>query len=278
MTPVRTVASLRRLLKEWRADGATVALVPTMGALHDGHRALVDAARERADRVVASLFVNPRQFSPGEDFERYPRNEARDMARFRDFGVDCVYAPSIDAIYGEGFATTVKVAGPGEGLEEEARPGFFGGVATVVLKLLLQSGADVAVFGEKDYQQLLVVTRLVRDLDLEVAIHAVATVREADGLAISSRNAYLDHGQRRLAPRFHATLQEASSALGSGVPPVRALDTARKALEDAFDRVDYLELRDSLGLGPARRSARLLGAVHLGSTRLIDNVPVDLPG
>ncbi len=278
MTPVRTVASLRRLLEAWRAAGDTVALVPTMGALHDGHRALVDAARERADRVVASLFVNPRQFAPDEDFERYPRNEARDMARFREFGADCVYAPSADVIYPAGYATTVSVAGPARGLESDLRPGFFDGVATVVLRLLLHSGAGMAVFGEKDYQQLLVITRLVRDLDLPVAIVPVATVREADGLAMSSRNAYLDGGQRRRAPRLHAVLQEARCALASGRPPAGVLETGRKDLEDAFDHVDYLELKDSLTLGPAQRSARLLAAVHLGPARLIDNVPVDLPG
>ena len=281
MTPLRTVAALRRRLDEWRVAGDTVALVPTMGALHDGHVALVRVARERARRVVASLFVNPAQFAPGEDFARYPRDEAADMARFLDAGVDLVYAPGARDMYPEGFATTVTPGGAAQGLEADYREGFFSGVATVVLKLFMQTGADVAVFGEKDYQQLVVVKQMVRDLDLRIDIVPVATVREADGLAMSSRNAYLGAQDRRRAAGLFRILMETRGVLGGGEPMDATILDASRSLEAAFDAVDYLSLRDPVTLGVVEtqaRAARLLAAVRLGGTRLIDNVAVTLPG
>lgn len=281
MTPLRTVAALRRQLDEWRVAGDTVALVPTMGALHDGHVALVRVARERARRVVASLFVNPAQFAPGEDFARYPRDEAADMARFLDAGVDLVYAPGARDMYPKGFATTVTPGGAAQGLEADYREGFFSGVATVVLKLFMQTGADVAVFGEKDYQQLVVVKQMVRDLDLRIDIVPVATVREADGLAMSSRNAYLGSRDRRRAAGLFRILMETRGVLGGGESMDAAILDASRSLEAAFDAVDYLSLRDPVTLGVVEtqaRAARLLAAVRLGGTRLIDNVAVTLPG
>ncbi len=281
MTPVRTVATLRRQLDEWRVAGDTIALVPTMGALHDGHRALIRAARERTCRVVASLFVNPMQFAPDEDFACYPRDEAGDIASFLDAGVDLVYAPGTRDMYPHGFATTVTPGGAGEGLEADHRDGFISGVATVVLKLFMQTGADVAVFGEKDYQQLVVVTQMVRDLDLRIDIVPVATVREADGLAMSSRNAYLGGDDRQRAAGLFRILMETRGALGAGEPPDTAVRNAVRRLEEAFDAVDYLSLRDPVTLSAAERragAARLLCAVRLGGTRLIDNVAVTLPG
>ena len=281
MTPVRTVAALRRQLDEWRVASDTIALVPTMGALHDGHLALVRAARERARRVVASLFVNPTQFAPGEDFTRYPRDETGDMADFRSAGVDLVYAPGTEDMYPSGFATTVTPGGAAQGLEANHREGFFSGVATVVLKLFMQTGADVAVFGEKDYQQLVVVKQMVRDLDLRIDIVPVATVREADGLAMSSRNAYLGAQDRHRAAGLFRILMETRGVLGEGEPPDIAVRNASRRLEAAFDAVDYLSLRDPVTLGVVETqasAARLLSAVRLGGTRLIDNVAVTLPG
>ncbi len=281
MKPVRTLAELRRQLDEWRVAGDTVALVPTMGALHDGHLALVRVARECARRVVASLFVNPAQFAPGEDFACYPRDEAADMACFLDAGVDLVYAPETQDMYPRGFATTVTPGGAAQGLEADYREGFFSGVATVVLKLFMQTGADVAVFGEKDYQQLVVVKQMVRDLDLRIDIVPVATVREADGLAMSSRNAYLGAEERHRAAGLFRILMETRDALGRGEPADAAIVDASRSLETAFDAVDYLSLRDSVTLGAVETqvpAARLLSAVRLGTTRLIDNVAVTLPG
>lgn len=281
MTPVRTVAALRRQLDEWRVAGDTIALVPTMGALHDGHLALVRAARERACRVVASLFVNPTQFAPGEDFARYPRDEAGDVARFLDAGVDLVYAPGREDMYPPGFATAVTPSGAARGLEADYREGFFSGVATVVLKLFAQTGADAAVFGEKDYQQLVVVKQMVRDLDLRIDIVPVATVREADGLAMSSRNAYLGATERERAAGLFRILTETRGVLGEGKPPDVAVRNASRRLEAAFDAVDYLALRDPVSLDAVETrasTARLLSAVRLGGTRLIDNVAVTLPG
>ncbi len=281
MTPVRTVAALRLQLDEWRVAGDTIVLVPTMGALHDGHLALVRVARERARRVVASLFVNPAQFAPGEDFASYPRNEAEDMACFLDAGVDLVYAPEAQDMYPEGFATTVTPGGAAQGLEADYREGFFSGVATVVLKLFMQTRADAAVFGEKDYQQLVVVNQMVRDLDLGIDIVPVATVREADGLAMSSRNVYLGAEDRHRAAGLFRILLETRDVLGGGEPPDTAIRNALRRLEAAFDAVDYLSLRDPVTLGVVEtraRAARLLSAVRLGGTRLIDNVAVTLPG
>ena len=277
MLTLRQVAQLRDTLDGWRAAGETVALVPTMGALHAGHLSLVAIARAHADRVVASLFVNPRQFAPGEDFASYPRNEAGDAAAFEAAGIDLLWAPDTAAMYPPGFALTLVPEGPALGLEADMRPGFFSGVATVVAKLFTQTGADIAVFGEKDWQQLQVIARMTADLDLRTRILSGATVREADGLAMSSRNAYLSPSQRERAAALHATLARAAAALSAGEEMAGVLDRERRHLAEVFDALDYLELRTPQALLPVTRltgPARLLAAVRLGSTRLIDNLAV----
>lgn len=276
---VRTVAELRARVAAWRAAGLKVGLVPTMGALHAGHLSLVTAARREADRVVASVFVNPTQFGPNEDFSAYPRQEARDALMLAEAGAHLLYAPGVCEMYPEGFATTVSVAGLSEGLCGDVRPGHFQGVATVVSKLLLQALPDVAVFGEKDYQQLQVIRRVVRDLDIPVAVRGAATVREADGLAMSSRNAYLTAAERAVAPALHRVLSGLADRLaGGGEAAAPLLDQGRRDLLAAgFAAVDYVELRDAATLAPldrADRPARLLAAVRLGKARLIDNVAV----
>ena len=262
----------------WRADGRGVGLVPTMGALHAGHLALVEEARRRCPRVVVSVFVNPAQFAPGEDFDEYPRDEAGDMARLAALGVDLVFAPGRDEIYPAGFATTVTVAGVGDGLCAATRPHFFAGVATVVTKLLVQCLPDVAVFGEKDYQQLVVVRRLARDLDIPVEIVGVPTVREADGLAMSSRNAYLTPDERRIAGGLNVLLADVAGRVARGEAASSALAWGRQRLAGmGFDSIDYLELRDAETLEPVARAirpARVLAAVSIGGARLIDNRPV----
>ena len=277
MRTVTTVAELRACVEGWRAHGERVALVPTMGALHQGHMMLVARGRELAERSIVSLFVNPRQFAPGEDFAAYPRNLESDSSKLAEAEVDLLYAPAPDQIYPEGFATAVSVGGPAEGLEGDVRPGFFIGVATVVAKLLAQAMPDVAVFGEKDYQQLVVVKRLVRDLDLRARIVGVPTVREEDGLACSSRNAYLDADQREVAPRLFRVLSATAERLGAGHDSAEELATANRELAAAFDRVDYVALRDAESMSAdvtPGRTGRLLAAAVLGTTRLIDNVPV----
>ena len=275
---VETVANLRRAVGVWRADGHRVGLVPTMGALHAGHLALVEEARRRCPRVVVSVFVNPAQFAPGEDFDAYPRDEAGDMAKLAALGVDLVFAPGRDEIYPAGFATTVTVAGAGDGLCAATRPHFFAGVATVVTKLLVQCLPDVAVFGEKDYQQLVVVRRLARDLDIPVEIVGVPTVREADGLAMSSRNAYLTPDERRIAGGLNVLLADVAGRVARGEAASGALAWGRQRLAGmGFDSIDYLELRDAETLEPverATRPARVLAAVRIGGARLIDNRPV----
>ncbi|MCH7931128.1 MAG: pantoate--beta-alanine ligase [Proteobacteria bacterium] len=275
---VDTVADLRRAVDAWRADGHGVGLAPTMGALHAGHLALVEEARRRCPRVVVSVFVNPAQFAPGEDFDEYPRDEAGDMAKLAALGVDLVFAPGRDEIYPAGFATTVTVAGVGDGLCAATRPHFFAGVATVVTKLLVQCLPDVAVFGEKDYQQLVVVRRLARDLDIPVEIVGVPTVREADGLAMSSRNAYLTPDERRIAGGLNVLLADVAGRVARGEAASGALAWGRQRLEGmGFDSIDYLELRDAETLEPVARAirpARVLAAVCIGGARLIDNRPV----
>jgi pantoate--beta-alanine ligase len=277
---VRTVAALRAQIAAWRADGARIGLVPTMGALHEGHLSLIRAARGEADRVVASLFVNPTQFAPGEDLAAYPRDESGDAAALAGAGCDLLYAPSADEIYPPGFSTRISVAGVSEPLEGASRPQHFGGVATVVAKLLIQCAPDVAVFGEKDYQQLLVIRRLVRDLDLPVRIVGAPTVRAPDGLALSSRNAYLSAAERHIAGQLNGVLRAAAEAAARGERVDAIEATARAALADAgFNAVDYVEVRDAddlslQGPGPIDRPARVLAAVRLGKTRLIDNWPV----
>jgi pantoate--beta-alanine ligase len=274
----RTVAALRDAVGGWRAKGERVGLVPTMGALHRGHLALVEAAHGQCERVVASLFVNPKQFGPREDFAAYPRDEAADLAKFAEAGVDFVFAPSVEEIYPPGFASNIRVAGVSERLEGAHRPGHFDGVATVVAKLLLQCLPDAAFFGEKDYQQLMVVRRLVRDLDIPVRIEGVVTVREPDGLALSSRNVYLSPEERRVAPRLYRVLNDTAAVLRERPDAAApALAGGISALDGAGFVTDYLELRDAADLSPMitlDRPARLLAAARLGRTRLIDNIAV----
>ena len=276
---VRTVGELHARVAVWRAGGERVGLVPTMGALHEGHLSLVARALENCDRVVVTLFVNPKQFGPNEDFARYPRDEQADAAKLAAAGADLLYAPDVATMYGAGFATTVTVTGLTDGMEGAVRPGHFAGVATVVAKLLNQAGADDAYFGEKDYQQLCVIRRMAGDLDIATRIHGVPTVREADGLALSSRNAYLTPAQRKAAPALQRALAEAAAALMQGAAVTPTLDTARAAiLKAGFDAVDYVELRDADTLAPLAsltRPARLLAAARLGQTRLIDNLAVE---
>ncbi len=276
---VRTVAALRHEVSAWRSQRLRVALVPTMGALHRGHLALVARARTLADRIVASLFVNPSQFAPNEDFARYPRDETADAAQLAAAGCDLLYAPGVEEIYPPGFTATVDPGPIAERLCGRFRPGHFRGVATVVTKLLLEALPDVACFGEKDYQQLQMIRGVARDLDIPVRIEGVATVREADGLALSSRNAYLSPAERRIAPALHRTLGEMAVRVRSGMPPRDAERAAIEALQKAgFSTVDYVELCDAATLDPLLRldrPARALAAARLGTTRLIDNVPVE---
>jgi pantoate--beta-alanine ligase len=272
---IRTLAPLREQIRRWRGAGATVALVPTMGALHEGHIDLVTLARARCTRVVVSIFVNPAQFGPREDFSRYPRDEAGDLAKLRQAGCDAVWSPDATLMYPPGFATRITPAGVAEGLESDFRPHFFGGVATVCCKLFTQVLPDIAVFGEKDYQQLLVVRQMVRDLDLQLEIVAAPTRREADGLAMSSRNAYLSPQERAVAPILHQVLQTVAR---SGGRDAKVIAEGKKTLEAAGFRVDYLEVRDAETLTPvesgAARPLRALAAAWLGKTRLIDNIAV----
>jgi pantoate--beta-alanine ligase len=279
-TIARTIAALRRGIGKFRAAGETVALVPTMGALHAGHMALVHRAGRRADRVVVSIFVNPAQFAPHEDFASYPRRFEADIAALAGGAhADLVWAPPRELMYPPGFATTVTVKGPAEaGLEDRFRPQFFGGVATVVAKLFAQCRPDFAVFGEKDYQQLRTVERMAADLDLGVRIIGVATVRERDGLALSSRNVYLSAAERTAAPALFRTLKASAARIAVGEPIVRVMSEGFIAIEKAGFAVDYFEARhaeslariETLSEGPIR----LLAAARLGKTRLIDNVAV----
>ncbi|WP_336066266.1 pantoate--beta-alanine ligase [Nitratireductor rhodophyticola] len=275
---LRTVAELRERVRTWRCAGERVAVVPTMGALHEGHLSLVEAAKARAERVIVTLFVNPRQFNDESDLAAYPRTEADDAAKLAPLAVDVLFAPAVEEMYGSGFSTTVSVSGVSDGLCGAHRPGHFDGVATVVSKLLLQSEADIACFGEKDFQQLLVVRRLAADLNIPVEIVGCPTVREVDNLALSSRNMRLTTEQRRIAPTIADVLLKSAAHLATGSDAAPVLEAARNALQKAgFDRVEYFELRDAETLEPVQRAdrpARLLAAAWLGETRLIDNVPV----
>ena len=278
----RTVSDLRRTVASWRRDDLTVGFVPTMGALHEGHISLVRLALSRADRVVASIFVNPTQFGPNEDLAAYPRDEAGDAARLADAGCHLLFAPSVAEMYPPGMASVVTVSGVSEPLDGQARPGHFAGVATIVAKLLNQARPDVAVFGEKDYQQLQVIRRMAADLDLGVEILGAPTARAPDGLALSSRNAYLTDEERRRAPELAAALTEAIGHLRAGAEvaevEARAVGRLRAA---GFGPVDYVEVRDAVGLArlgpgplPPGRPARILAAARLGRARLIDNMAV----
>jgi len=280
---LRDAATLHAKIQGWRHNGLRVALVPTMGALHDGHLSLVRAALERADRCVTTIFVNPTQFGPNEDFSRYPRQEARDAALLAATGTHLLYAPTPAEMYPTGFATTITIDGPiTAGLEGAHRPGHFAGVATVVAKLLLQAGPDDAFFGEKDWQQLQVIRRLVADLNIPVRIHGVPIMREPDGLAMSSRNAYLSPEERARAPLLHAALREAAAALAAGAPIESTLAATRARIAASGFALDYLELTDAETLTPLStlaqpalaQPARLLVAAHCGRTRLLDNLEV----
>jgi pantoate--beta-alanine ligase len=275
---VRTVADLRAQLDAWRNAGQSIGMVPTMGALHNGHLSLIAHARAAADRTIASLFVNPTQFAPGEDFEAYPRDEARDAALLASAGCDLLYAPSAQAMYAPGFSTTITVSGVSEPLDGQSRPSHFSGVATVVAKLLIQARPDVAVFGEKDYQQLQVIKRLAIDLDLPTRIIGAPTVRADDGLALSSRNAYLSPREREIAASLNVVLLNLARALAAEEPVALAEAEALQSLISAgFESVDYIEARGAedlsrLGPGPIGQvPARVLAAARLGKTRLIDN-------
>ena len=273
----RTISALRSRIALWRGARQRIALVPTMGALHEGHISLVRAARLRAARVVVSIFVNPTQFAAGEDFGTYPRTEAADLAKLADVGIDAVFAPAVEEMYPPGFATKITVGGPAEDLESVSRPHFFSGVTTVVARLLSVATPDVALFGEKDYQQLLVVRRMAADLGMPVEIDGVPIVREADGLAMSSRNAYLSQSERALAPALYSALAEAAEGIRGGKSAEKVINGARTRMTSAGFRIDYLRLRNADTLKEAKNSdepKRLLAAVWLGKTRLIDNVAV----
>jgi len=275
---VRQLVPLREAIAAWRAEGKSVALVPTMGALHAGHMALVAEAKRKADKVVASLFVNPRQFSPSEDLARYPRREASDARMLEAEGCALLWVPPAEVMYPDGFASTISVAGVSEGLDGGVRPGHFDGVATVVAKLFNQVRPDFALFGEKDFQQLHVVRRMVADLDFPVEVVGVPTQRDDDGLALSSRNTYLDPASRAAARALPRALGEAAETIETGGSVATALDTAiRRMMEAGFDSVDYVELRDAITLDPVTTldaPARLLAAARIAGTRLIDNLQV----
>ena len=271
---VRSVAELRAETNIWKANGAKLGFVPTMGALHAGHLDLVKRAKAVSDKVVVSIFVNPLQFAPTEDLDRYPRDEEGDVAKLASAGCDLVYLPTVDALYPEGFVSRIEMQGPALGLETDFRPQFFSGVATVVMKLFNQVGADVAVFGEKDFQQLAVIRAMVRDFNLPIEIIGAPTVREADGLALSSRNAYLSPQERAAAPELQRQLQ----AIAASPDADTAIERAKAALTaTGFGKIDYITLRDADTLGDitaATKAKRLLAALWLGKTRLIDNIAV----
>jgi pantoate--beta-alanine ligase len=275
---VRTVAELRTIVAAWRREGARVAVVPTMGALHKGHLSLVRAALEKADRVIVTLFVNPKQFNSAADLDAYPRTEKEDAAKLAPVGAHVLYAPDAAEIYPHGFATTVSVSGVSEGLCGAFRPGHFDGVATVVAKLFLQTGADLAFFGEKDFQQLHVVRRMARDVNIPISVVGCPTVREGDGLVLSSRNALLSGAERVIAPSLAEILFATAGRLTAGAPFQATLGEAKAAILAAgYREVEYLELRTEDDLAPfdaLDRPARLLAAAWLGDTRLIDNVEV----
>jgi pantoate--beta-alanine ligase len=278
METIRTIKDLRARLKEWRMEGKTIGLVPTMGGLHDGHLSLISASKQNADKTVASLFVNPSQFAPHEDFATYPRDENGDLGKFESAGADLIFAPNVAEIYPDGHSTKIEVQGISQVLEGEFRPHFFSGVATVVTKLLLQALPDVAIFGDKDYQQLCVIKSMVRDLDIPVEIIGAETVREEDGLAMSSRNKYLSDEERQIAPALYRIISEIAENVRGGQHPAAQRPWAEAELTKAgFGAVDYVAVRDADSLEPvsdASRPARVLAAAWLGGTRLIDNVAV----
>jgi pantoate--beta-alanine ligase len=276
---IHTPQDLIAQVAVWRAAKARIGLVPTMGALHAGHLSLIAQARESAEKVIVSIFVNPTQFGPDEDFDQYPRHETRDIAKLTAMNVDAIYLPKVNSMYPEGFATSVHVTGISEGLCGAHRRSHFDGVATVVTKLLLQAMPDIAIFGEKDYQQLQVIKRVVADLNIPIKILSGATMREDDGLALSSRNQYLSADERKIAPLLQAMLQETAIKIQAEPLQVAALLQAgrEKLIVSGFEFVDYMELCDAGNLQPLQiwnQPARLLAAAYLGKTRLIDNIAV----
>jgi pantoate--beta-alanine ligase len=276
---IRALPALKRTVLLWHARRETVALVPTMGALHAGHLALVRLAQRRADRVIVSIFVNPTQFAPDEDLSTYPRTFAADAAGLAALKIDLIWAPSVETMYPSGFATRILPEGAAlAGLEDAFRPHFFTGVATIVTKLLIQCEPDFAIFGEKDYQQLMVVTRLARDLALKTRIVGAPIVRETDGLALSSRNRYLSRDERVAAPVLHRVLAASAKEIGAGKPIESVLAGGRAAIMQAGFALDYLEARHAITLAPLPspkgKPMRLLVAARIGKTRLIDNVAV----
>lgn len=279
MQTLYDLPALRAALQKLRGAGRSVALVPTMGALHDGHMALVEEAKRRADHVVVSIFVNPKQFGPNEDLDAYPRREAKDSALLQEQGADILWMPTVAVMYPDGFATNISVSGVSDGLDGAARPGHFDGVATVVTKLFNQVRPDIALFGEKDYQQLAVIRRMAADLDMGLEIMGIPTQRDSDGLALSSRNAYLTDEERKAALALPRALGEAARQMEKGVPVDTALAKAIGILTaHGFDPVDYVTLCDAATLEPMHsldRPARLLAAARMGKTRLIDNIAVD---
>ena len=275
---VRSVAAMRREVARWKAVGETVGVVPTMGALHAGHLALVRSALAACDRVIVTIFVNPKQFAVTEDLSSYPRGEVQDLAKLSELGADLAFSPNMEEMYPDGFATSVEVEGLTEVMCGAGRPHHFGGVATVVSKLLIQSSADRAYFGKKDFQQYLIVTRMARDLDIPVKVIPVETVREADGLAMSSRNIYLSDAHRAIAPTIYRTISNVAGAIrGGDKPAVAAAKGAKMLTEMGIERVEYLDVRDAETLSDEwieGRAARVFTAVHLGKTRLIDNIAI----
>ena len=278
MEVVRTIADLRQRISSWRVEGQTVSLVPTMGALHDGHLSLIKIAQEKCDRVVASIFVNPKQFLPNEDFEKYPRNEDSDIEKLVGLGADLLFSPNASEMYRPDASTAVVISQLTDCLCATSRPGFFDGVGTVVTKLLIQTLPDIAIFGEKDYQQLLIIKRLARDLDIPTKIIGAPTIREIDGLAVSSRNVYLSPTHRETAPSIFKVLKRTATAIALGDDASLA---AQKAHDDlvlaGFSKIEYFEARHSETLEPikdTRNPGRLFAAVWLGSTRLIDNLEI----
>ncbi|MGV6800394.1 MAG: pantoate--beta-alanine ligase [bacterium] len=279
---VKTVTELRQYMSLWRADGKKTALVPTMGALHAGHLSLVRLAQKHADHVIASIFVNPKQFAAHEDLDSYPRHEEDDIQKLKDVGCSLAYLPTPDQIYPDGFSTRVTVEGLSEGLCGQSRPHFFGGVATIVTKLLGQCQADYAIFGEKDYQQLLIIQRLAKDLDIQTEIISGPIIREEDGLAMSSRNQYLNPQERALATEFARLVQDTAAQLRQNISVHKVLTNAQNYFAQAgLPQWDYLEIRDKKTLEIANPDAplsqgshRLFAAIYIGKTRLIDNVEI----
>jgi len=282
MRTIRDLAALRARVRDWKEAGESVGVVPTMGALHPGHLSLVATAKAACDRVIVTLFVNPAQFNSPDDLAKYPRTEESDAALLAPHGVDVLFAPDAATVYPPGFATRVTVPSLSEVLCGAFRPGHFDGVATVVPKLLLMTGADNAFFGEKDWQQLQIVRRLVTDLNIPVKITGCPTIRETDGLAMSSRNQRLSRADRQNAPELHRAMAGAARDIAAGAPPEAALQAAHNAiLRAGFAEVEYLDLRDAADLGATvapGRPARLFAAAWIGGVRLIDNIPVTLPG